>query len=164
MTPLFSSGIKRRMGMRFAIRAMDQRGAVLFIAIIMLLILSIIGIYAVGSSTVEIKVSAQKRFYDEAFNAADAGIAFALTTVTFGNIDGINPAVQDIDTSDTGLDISSLDVYYLGNSPPPVGSGTGQRVGFRAHYHRIDSTGTDAPVAMSNASVSLETEGFRIGF
>jgi hypothetical protein len=146
--------------MRFAPDLMDQRGAVLFIAVIMLLILSIIGIYAVGSSTIEIKVSAQKRFYDEAFNAADAGLAFALTTVTFGNIDGINPAVQDIDTSDTGLDISSLDVYYLGNTPPPVGSGTGLR-GFRAHYHRIDSAGNDAG---DNASAAVQAEGYRIGF
>ena len=146
--------------MRFVINPRDQRGAVLFIAIIMLLILSIIGIYAVGSSTVEIKVSAQKRFYDEAFNAADAGLAFALTTVTFGNIDSVNPAVEDIDTSATGLNISSLDVYYLGNSPPPVGSGTGLR-GFRAHYHRIDSDGNDPG---GNASAAVQAEGYRIGF
>ena len=146
--------------MRFAIRAMDQRGAVLFVAIIILLILSIIGIYAVGSSTIEIKVSAQKRFYDEAFNAADAGLAFALTTVTFGNIDSANPAVEDIDTSATGLSISSLDVYYLGNSPPPVGSGTGMR-GFRAHYHRIDSDGNDSG---GNASATVQAKGYRIGF
>ena len=146
--------------MRFAIRAMDQRGAVLFVAIIILLILSIIGIYAVGSSTIEIKVSAQKRFYDEAFNAADAGLAFALTTVTFGNIDSANPAVEDIDTSATGLSISSLDVYYLGNSPPPGGSGTGMR-GFRAHYHRIDSDGNDSG---GNASATVQAKGYRIGF
>lgn len=146
--------------MRFAIRAMDQRGAVLFVAIVILLILSIIGIYAVGSSTVEIKISAQKRFYDEAFNAADAGLAFALTEVTFGNIDSVNPAVEDIDTSATGLDISSLDVYYLGNSPPPIGSGTGLR-GFRAHYHRIDSDGNDSG---GNASSTVQAKGYRIGF
>ena len=146
--------------MRVAIRAMDQRGAVLFVAIIVLLILSIIGIYAVGSSTVEIKVSAQKRFYDEAFNASDAGLAFALITVTFGNIDSVNPAVEDIDTSATGLNISSLDVYYLGNSPPPIGSGTGLR-GFRAHYHRIDSDGNDSG---NNASATVQAKGYRIGF
>jgi hypothetical protein len=139
---------------------MDQRGAVLFVAIVILLILSIIGIYAVGSSTVEIKISAQKRFYDEAFNVADAGLAFALTEVTFGNIDSVNPAVEDIDTSATGLDISSLDVYYLGDSPPPIGSGTGLR-GFRAHYHRIDSDGNDSG---GNASTTVQAKGYRIGF
>jgi hypothetical protein len=146
--------------MKTVITPLDQRGAVLFIAIVMLLILSIIGVYAVGSSTIEIKVSAQKRFYDEAFNAADAGIAFALTTVTFGNIDAVNPAEEDIDTSATDLNISSLDVYYLGNTPPPVGSGTGLR-GFRAHYHRIDSAGSDQG---NNASTAVEAEGYRIGF
>ena len=146
--------------MKWVINPTDQRGAVIFIAVIMLLILSIIGIYAVGSSTIEIKVSAQKRFYDEAFNAADAGIAYAVTTVTFGNIDTTNPAEEDIDTSDTGLHISSLDVYYLCNTPPPVGSGTGLK-GFKAHYHRIDSEGNDPG---DNASATVEVEGYRIGF
>jgi len=143
---------------------MNQRGAVIFIAVIMLLILSIIGIYAVGSSTIEVKVSAQKRFYDEAFNVADAGIAFALTAVTFGNIDTQNPSDSTsegtIDTSDTGLPISSLGVYYLGNTPPPSGSGTGSR-GFKAHYHRIASEGSDAG---DNATAAIEVEGYRIGF
>ena len=123
--------------MKPAILPLNQRGAVLFIAIIMLLSLSIIGVYA-----------------------ADAGIAFALTTVTFGNIDSVNPAEEDIDTSATGLHISSLDVYYLCNTPPPVGSGTGLR-GFRAHYHRIDSAGNDPG---NNASTAVQAEGYRIGF
>lgn len=131
------------------------------ITIVLLLILSIIGIYAVGSSTIEIKVSAQKRFYDEAFNVADAGIAFALTTVTFESIDTVNPAEEDIDTSATGLPISSLDAYYLGNSPPPLGLGIGSRTGFKAHYYRIKSVGNDPG---DNASATVEVEGYRIGF
>ena len=146
--------------MKWVINPTDQRGAVIFIAVIMLLILSIIGIYAVGSSTIEIKVSAQKRFYDEAFNAADAGIEYAVTTVTFGSIDAGYDAEEDIDTSDTGLNIPSLDVYYLGNTPPPVGSGTGLR-GFRAHYHLIESEGSDP---RNNASATVQVRGYRIGF
>ena len=141
----------------------DQKGAVLVIAVVMLLILSIIGVYAIGSSTIEIKISGQKKFYDTAFNAAEAGIDYVRTGNPFGSIDSTNPS-ESFDSSSCGDFNFSGIVSYLGNSPPPVGSGTGQRVGFRAHYHLIDSTGTDAPLARSNASVNLETEGYRIGF
>jgi hypothetical protein len=141
----------------------DQKGAVLIIAVVMLLILSIIGIYAVGSSTIEIKISGQKKFYDAAFNAADAGIDYVRADNPFGTIDSANPSDPFDSSSCTDINFSGT-VSYLGNSPPPTGSGTGQRVGFQAHYHLIDSTGTDAPVALSNARVNLQAEGYRIGF
>jgi Tfp pilus assembly protein PilX len=140
----------------------DQKGAVLVIAVVMLLILSIIGIYAVGSSTIEIKISGQKKFHDAAFNAADAGIDYVRADNPFGTIDSTNP--QNFDSSSCPDINFSGTVSYLGNSPPPTGSGTGQRVGFQAHYHLIDSIGTDTLVALSNASVNLQAEGYRIGF
>lgn len=143
----------------------NQKGAVFVIAVVMLLILSIIGIYAVGSSTIEIKISGQKKFYDTAFNNADGGLDYVRGLNPFGNInsdnDTDNPVTYNSPSSSYNF---TVDVSYLGNSPPPVGSGTGQRVGFQAHYHLIDSTGTDAPVAVSNASVNLQSEGYRIGF
>jgi hypothetical protein len=144
----------------------DQKGAVLVIAVVILLILSIIGIYAVGSSTIEIKISGQKKFYDEAFNDAEGGVDYVRGLNPFGGIDSGNGPDNPVNyTSPSGSDFNfNVDVSYLGNSPPPVGSGTGQRIGFRAHYHLIDSTGTDAPLVSSNASVNLQTEGYRIGF
>ena len=141
----------------------DQKGAILVIAVVILMILSIIGVYAVRSSTIEIKISGQKKFYDTAFNAAEAGIDYVRADNPFGGIDSTNPSANFDSSSCSDLNFSGT-VSYIGNSPPPVGSGTGQRVGFQAHYHLIDSTGTDAPLALINASVNLETEGYRIGF
>jgi len=141
----------------------DEKGAVLVIAVIMLLILSIIGIYAVGSSTVEIKIAAQKRFYDAAFNDADGGVQYALARNEFGTM---GPGSTDISysaPSSTQCNFTAT-VSYLGNAQPGVGTGTGHRVGFKQHYHRIESTGRDAPVALRNSSVTLELEGYRIGF
>jgi hypothetical protein len=149
----------------------DQTGAVLVIAIVMLLILSIIGIYAMGSSIIEVKISGQKKFYDAAFNDADGGVKFVEALNPFGVIDSTyppdpGPPDKRKHYPESSITNFNFDVYvsYLGNSPPPVGSGTGQRAGFKAHYHRIESTGRDAPVAMSNSSVNLEVEGYRIGF
>jgi hypothetical protein len=144
----------------------DQKGAVLVIAVVILLILSIIGVYAMGSSTIEIKISAQKKLYDMAFNDAEGGADYVRGLNPFGGIDSDNDPDNPVNYSPpSGSDFNfDVDVSYLGNSPPPIGSGTGQRVGFQAHYHLIDSTGRDAPLALSNASVNLETEGYRIGF
>lgn len=141
----------------------DEKGAVLVIAIVMLLILSIIGIYAMGSSINEIKISGQKKYYDTAFNDADGGVHFVRASNQFGTM---GPGSADIPYSaPSGTDFNfTATLSYLGNSPPPAGTGTGQRAGFKAHYHQIRSTGYDAPVAVANASVNLEAEGYRIGF
>jgi Tfp pilus assembly protein PilX len=141
----------------------DQRGAVLVIAIVMLLILSIIGIYAMGSSIIEVKISGQKKFYDAAFNDADGGVQFVRANNQFGTMATGSADIAYTAPSATDFNFTAT-LSYLGNSPPPAGTGTGQRAGFRAHYHRIQSTGRDAPIAISNSSVTLEVEGYRIGF
>jgi hypothetical protein len=143
----------------------DQTGAVLVIAAIMLLVLSVIGIYAMGSSIIETKISGQKKFYDAAFNDADGGVAYVRVLNPFGGITSANPPSNPVTYNAPTADYHfTVGVSYLGNSPPPVGSGTGQRAGFRAHHHLIVSTGRDAPQAASNASATLEMEGYRIGF
>jgi hypothetical protein len=143
----------------------NQQGAVLVIAVVMLLILSIIGIYAMGSSIIEVKISGQKKFYDTAFNDADGGVNYVQALNPFGGITDTNgpdnPVAYNAPTTDFNF---TTNVSYLGNSPPPLGSGTGQRAGFKAHYHRVVSTGRDAPIALSTSSVNLEVEGYRIGF
>jgi type IV pilus assembly protein PilX len=141
----------------------DQRGAVLVIAIVMLLILSVIGIYAMGSSIIEVKISGQKKFYDAAFNDADGGVQFVRASNQFGTMASGSADITYSAPSNTGFNFTAT-LSYLGNSPPPVGTGTGQRAGFKAHYHRIQSTGRDTPFAISNSSVALEVEGYRIGF
>jgi hypothetical protein len=138
----------------------EQRGAVLVIAVVMLLILSIIGIYAMGSSIIEVKIAGQKKFYDAAFNDADGGVKYVQALNPFGLIT-LDNSPQPYNSPNANFNFST-NVYYLGNSPPPVGSGTGYRVGFKAHYHRIASTGRDAP--SPNSSVNLEVEGYRLGF
>lgn len=143
----------------------DQTGAVLVIAAVMLLILSVIGIYAMGSSIIETKISGQKKFYDSAFNDADGGVDYIRVLNPFASITSANPPTNPVTYPAPTADYNfTVDVSYLCNAPPPVGSGTGQRAGFRAHHHLVFSTGRDAPQAVSNASVTLEMEGYRIGF
>ena len=153
--------------MKAYITIKDQKGTVLVIAMIMLLILSIIGIYAMGSSTIEVKIAGQKKFYDASLNDAEGGVHYIralnpfATAITTANTPGINSVPYASPNSNFNF---SVKVSCLGTSPPPVGTGTGYREGFKAYYYLVQSTGRDAALVMSNASVNLEVEGYRIGF
>jgi len=137
----------------------NERGTVLFVSILILLILTIIGLCSLGASTVEVKVSGQKKFYDVAFNAANGAIDYVIGLNPFGSMDWTNTMYNFDSTGISGVQFSGT-VNYLGDTPPPVGSGTGLKV-FKAHHYRIDSTGADAT---SVAQASIQTWGYRIGF
>ncbi|MCJ7547769.1 MAG: PilX N-terminal domain-containing pilus assembly protein [Deltaproteobacteria bacterium] len=51
----------------------SQRGTAIIMAILILLVLSVIGVYAVSNSTVETKITGQERGFQEAFYTADSG-------------------------------------------------------------------------------------------
>jgi Na+-transporting methylmalonyl-CoA/oxaloacetate decarboxylase gamma subunit len=53
-----------------------QGGAALVIAVLILLILTVVGIYAVTSSTLETKIAGTERVLQEAFHAADGGVDY----------------------------------------------------------------------------------------
>jgi Tfp pilus assembly protein PilX len=59
----------------------SQRGAALVMAIMILLILTVLGIYAVTTSTLETKIAGNERFLKDAFYAADGGIDYGRTVV-----------------------------------------------------------------------------------
>lgn len=51
----------------------SQRGTAIIMAILILLVLSVIGVYAVSTSTVETKITGMERGFQEAFYTADSG-------------------------------------------------------------------------------------------
>jgi PilX N-terminal len=149
----------------YSISIKDQKGAVLVIAVVVLLILSIIGIYAMGSSIIEVKIAGQKKFYDTSFNDADGGVRYVQVLNPFAGITSTNGPTNPVTYNSPNTNFNfTVNVSYLGTSPPPVGKGTGYREGFRAYYYLVQSTGRDAPVVLSTTSVNLEVDGFRIGF
>jgi Tfp pilus assembly protein PilX len=151
--------------MKAYITIKDQKGTVLVIAMIMLLILSIIGIYAMGSSTIEVKIAGQKKFYDASLNDAEGGVHYIRALDPFATVTTANGPANPVTYASPNSNFNfSVKVSCLGTSPPPVGTGTGYREGFKAYYYLVQSTGRDAALVMSNASVNLEVEGYRIGF
>ena len=150
--------------MKTSIRALglnSEQGAALLIAVLILLILTVLGVYAVTTSTLETKITGFHKWHVEAFYAADAGIHYTLATYPYGSVDFVNPtwpAAPPFHHNNPECDIT---VTYLGNTAPPVGSGTGVRAGFRAHHYRTNSVGSDS-VGISSSTV--EMWGYRIGF
>jgi len=60
---------------RFRIGSLQsQQGAALIIAVMILLILTVLGIYAITTSTLETKIAGNERVLKDAFYAADGGI------------------------------------------------------------------------------------------
>jgi Tfp pilus assembly protein PilX len=54
----------------------QQQGAALVMAVLILLVLTVIGIYAVTTSTLETKIAGSERVLQEAFHAADGGVDY----------------------------------------------------------------------------------------
>ncbi|MEA1866847.1 MAG: PilX N-terminal domain-containing pilus assembly protein [Thermodesulfobacteriota bacterium] len=59
-------------------RLRDEKGSTLLFAIIILVLLTLIGIAATNTSTIEIQIAGNERVYKEAFYNADAGISYVV--------------------------------------------------------------------------------------
>jgi hypothetical protein len=138
----------------------SEDGAALLIAVLILLILTVLGVYAVTTSTLETKITGFHKWHVEAFYAADAGLNFALATYPYGTlVSGTWPTTPPYHHDNPGFDVTAT---YLCETPPPVGSGTGSRAGFMAHHFRTDSVGADS--AGIGASSTVHMWGYRLGF
>ena len=60
-------------GMKERINPEAQQGTAIIMALLILLVLSVIGVYAVSTSTMETKIAGVERGYQEAFYTADSG-------------------------------------------------------------------------------------------
>jgi len=147
--------------MKTSIRALglnSEQGAALLIAVLILLILTVLGVYAVTTSTLETKITGFHKWHVEAFYAADAGLNYTLATYPYGGMYSGNPTWS---FSKTQPPIFNATATYLGSTAPPVGGGTGVRAGFKAHHYRTNSVGSDS---VGIASSTVDMWGYRIGF
>lgn len=139
----------------------SQEGAALLIAVLILLILTVLGVYAVTTSTLETKITGFYKWHVEAFYAADAGLDYTMATYPYGTLDSSNPTWPSPPPFQHHDPEFNVRADYLCSTPPPVGSGTGIRAGFKAHHYRTESVGTDQA---GIASSTIDMWGYRIGF
>lgn len=132
----------------------NERGVALVVAVLVMITATFLGIAAVMTSDIEIRISGNQRCMEKAFYAADAGADTGLAWLL--NLGPIPPAKSSLpNMSTTRHDFDSytysryriIDVNY--KSLPPPGW---ELTMFEKRYYRVDSLGTGP----ANASKQIE--------
>ena len=146
----------------------NENGSVLVVAVLILLALTLIGISAISTSTIDIRISANDKFHKMAFYAADAGVSYvAGDTDLYGpdnTVAGGQLTFPDISNAGATYALSNQmqingSVPYIGKTHLPRGSGYSSAV-FKAINYQIISNGTGA----NNGAGTIHAGFYRIGF
>jgi hypothetical protein len=153
----------------------DQSGYALVIALMMMVVLTLLGIAAMSSSTVETQLSGNKRGATNALYTADASAQSVLASIgNFALDDGTKFKNVDIsklpaDLKDEPIDKSysspsfplpsgvtfknnpQVNIYHLTQKNAPRGAGF-SAINFGFEHLLIDSVGKDQVAAASNGS------------
>ena len=145
-----------------------EKGSVLVVGLLMLLLLTLIGVAASTTSTIEIQIAANQKFSKNAFYAAEAARGYVARSPGLYGTENITPGAGLIFPNDTDPDekflLSSMqsfygDVEYVGHSAPPRGSGY-EAGKYKAHRYKMTCYG----FGLSNAESEVEAGFYRIGF
>ena len=128
----------------------SQNGAVLVVALILLLVLTILGVSTMTTTSMEERMAANAQEMSRAMQAADSGINRAFRWVDTANITA--PQVSGSPLLSYGATGSGQDAgayyvaRYLGATAPPISAGNNNQTfgvtsGLQAYYFDIQSTG-----------------------
>lgn len=70
----------------------DQRGAVLVVGLIILMVLTVLGVSSMNTATLELTMTGNAQFHQEAFQAAETGIDISISRRDYNTL---TPAVVD---------------------------------------------------------------------
>jgi hypothetical protein len=146
----------------------NEEGTTLIIGILMLAFLTLIGISATTTASIDLQVAGNHRLNKIAFYAAEAARDYvAMNSDLYGpdNImAGSGYNFPDNDTPSNTHDLTTIqsfrgDVGYIGFSQPPRGSGF-EAGKYKAHRYLMSCLG----FGPSNAQSNVEAGFYRIGF
>ena len=69
----------------------NEKGSLILVSMVILVILTLIGIAATNTSNLEIQITANDREYKTTFYNADSGISWAVATFNENDVDPVNP-------------------------------------------------------------------------
>jgi hypothetical protein len=135
----------------------NQRGVALVVAVLVMITATFLGIAAVMTSDIEVRISGNQRCTEKAFYAADAGADRGLAWLL--NLGSTQPAKSELPTMNETVhhpDFNDpscynayrvIDVEYEG--PPPPGW---ELTMFKRRYYRVNAVGAGP----ANASKEIE--------
>ncbi|WP_299978193.1 pilus assembly PilX N-terminal domain-containing protein [Desulfobacula sp.] len=145
----------------------NEKGSVLVIAIIFLMLLTVIGIFATTTSTIEIQISGNDKINKMVFYAADSGTHYVAVNTDLYNTNNLDEdaPLSFPDPDDPGAKYSLSDklqvngnVTYLGKVQMPAGSGYSAGTIFAIIYE-LESSATGP----NNGASTVEAGFYRIG-
>jgi hypothetical protein len=145
----------------------NENGSVLLIAVLILIALTVVGISAISTSTIDIQISGNDKFHKMAFFAADAGVSYVAGHPDLYGPDNTTPGGQltfpDINDATITYALSNQlqfngNVPYVGKTNLPRGSGYSAGTYKAINYQVVSaSTGT------SNGAGSVHAGFYRVG-
>jgi hypothetical protein len=132
----------------------NERGVALVVAVLVMITATFLGIAAVMTSDIEVRISGNQRASEKAFYAADAGADRGLAwLLTLGPVAPETSSLPTMGTTKHDLDSSSYCRYRITDvnykAPPPPGW---ELTMFEKRYYRVNSSGSGP------ASASREIE------
>jgi Tfp pilus assembly protein PilX len=142
-------------GMLYKNEIKNERGVALVLALIMLVLMSILGAFALSTTNTEMRIVGNYHKTNEAFFCADAGIEYGQTNGT--TYTSIIPNVTNswssgfLNCAAGGTDTIQITVNWIASGQPPVGSGVDAET--TVNYYTVASTGQ----SRNNAQVVVES-------
>lgn len=132
----------------------NDRGVALLLALAMLAIMTVIGVFALDTSTTEVQISGNYRTSQEAFFAADRALMLGLGQANF-TFDPIDPTKNILDmTSLTVNDKSASSIVSAGTSNSSLKSGSVECIYTGPDLAAGNSSDTKVAYFLINAVVS----------
>jgi type IV pilus assembly protein PilX len=123
-------------------QARKQRGAALVVGLLLLLILTLLAISGMNSATVEFIMAGNEQYHQNAFQAAETGIAQAMATGAYNPGDPVDPPAIAGAVANSATDTYSAAVKrQLGGAPQSAAMWTGSLNTFSSYHFEITSTG-----------------------
>ena len=145
----------------------NEKGVVLISAVMFLLLLTVIGIFATTTSNIELQISGHNKLSKMVFYAADSGIHYVAVNQDLYNSNNLDENTSfDFPVNGNPATTYSISdklqvggsVSYIGKSQMPAGTGYSAGTVFAINY-KIESNST----CPNNAAKSVEAGFYRIG-
>jgi hypothetical protein len=158
----------------------NETGSVTVLAVTILMLLTLLGMAAISTSSIETQIAGNEVRHKQAFYAAESAAAYVAwhpdlygtTNTTLGGSSHLFPNsttgaayVQYTSLLEGSANVDAAgtqtfdgEVIYTGSTTPPRGSGY-EASGYRAHQYQITCNGHSS----NNASETLEIGFFRFG-
>ncbi|WP_212637665.1 pilus assembly PilX family protein [Desulfocicer vacuolatum] len=146
----------------------SEKGSTLLVALMVLFVVTILGIFSINTSTTELAIARNDRLYTMAFYAAESARGYVPphtglygeNNITVGSSLGFSSGVTgDFDFNSNNASFNGT-VGYAGFSEAPRGSGY-EVSKFKAHRYEMTCNGYDGS---GNSEIVIESGFYRIGF